>query len=80
MAAPTYKADVRAADIARQLRMKPTRSVASGRYLAERTGTNQINAIVFHRNKVDCVGLEGTGKRRQWVSARHRQWERMGFK
>lgn len=74
------KSVIRAADIARHLGIKSPSKVASGRYLREATGAKQLNVVVFQLGDLDCVGLEGTGEKRQWVIQNDARWKKLGFR
>ena len=72
-------AALRSAEIARQLGMKPTSKSGNGRYLMEKTETEQIRVAVFHSYGSDHVGFVGSRAKRQWVIQKDTRWRRLGF-
>lgn len=59
--------------------MVGTTSAASGQYIVERTDADDIRIVVFHRRGKDCVGFEGKGAKRKWISDRENEWNEVGF-
>lgn len=78
----TSKGALRSAEIARQIGMKPTSRLGNGKYLHEKTRTQNISATVFHSKGYDCVGFagsKGTDDKRQWVLQRDAKWRKLDF-